>query len=160
MCGSRASEPSSCSRLSAGRRAGGRQAASRWAAGPRDWLSLAGCGGRLSRLWLSLEAVACRQAVACRRAVAGRRSTVGRRAADQRATGRRGILWWLTAAPKPTVHHEAARARDLNRGLTELILRHKRDQRCRGGDKLAGGRSSSKTSPPVPLAGSWEAGGL
>ena len=54
--------------------------------------------------WLSLEPVACRQAVACRRAVAGRRSTVGRRAADQRATGRRGILW-LTAAPKPTVHH-------------------------------------------------------
>ena len=54
--------------------------------------------------WLSLEPVACRQAVACRRAVAGRRSTVGRRAADQRATGRRSILW-LTAAPKPTVHH-------------------------------------------------------
>ena len=56
--------------------------------------------------WLSLEPVACRQAVACRRAVAGRRSTVGRRAADQRATGRRGILW-LTAAPKPTVHHRS-----------------------------------------------------
>ena len=56
--------------------------------------------------WLSLEPVVCRQAVACRRAVAGRRSTVGRRAADQRATGRRGILW-LTAAPKPTVHHRS-----------------------------------------------------
>jgi hypothetical protein len=34
------------------------------------------------------------------------------------------------------------------------------DQHCRGGDKLVRGRSSSKTSPPDPLAISWEAGGL
>ena len=31
--------------------------------------------------------------------------------------------------------------------------------RCRGLDKLVRGRSSSKTSPPVPLAGSREDGG-
>ena len=41
-----------------------------------------------------------------------------------------------------------------------FFVRHTRDQGCRGGDKLERGRSSSKTSPPVPLAISWEAGGL
>ena len=46
--------------------------------------------------------------------------------------------------------------------LTKFILSHVQTQlhpRCRGLDKLVRGRSSSKTSPPVPLAGSREDGG-
>ena len=39
------------------------------------------------------------------------------------------------------------------------ILTHTLHPRYRGLDKLVRGRSSSKTSPPVPLAGSREDGG-
>ena len=53
------------------------------------------------------------------------------------------------------------RDRSLTVLLTKFILSPQTElhPRCRGLDKLVRGRSSSKTSPPVPLAGSWEDGG-
>ena len=60
-------------------------------------------------------------------------SIVGRRAADQRATGGDTICGQLLLQ----FITEAARARDLNRGLTERILSQKLDPRCRGGDTRA-----------------------
>ena len=119
----------------------GRQAASQWAAGPRAtgfaWrASVVGC-----------SAAGCLLA-GCRWSAGGQSAGCRWLAGGCQSAGcwSRVATWHMrpTAAPKTQI----------------FILRDRRDPRCRGGDKLAGGRSSSKTSPPVPLAISWEAGGL
>ena len=81
-----------------------------------------------------------------------------------RVPGRAASRVWVgTSSLRPSVSRARERVRQRVSATREKPNPHfigtQLHPRCRGLDKLVRGRSSSKTSPPVPLAGSREDGG-
>ena len=82
-----------------------------------------------------------------------------------RVPGRAASRVWVgTSSLRPSVSRARERVRQrvsaTRENRTPILTVHTQlHPRCRGLDKLVRGRSSSKTSPPVPLAGSREDGG-
>ena len=81
-----------------------------------------------------------------------------------RVPGRAASRVWVgTSSLRPSVSRARERVRQRVSATREKpnphFIRTQLHPRCRGLDKLVRGRSSSKTSPPVPLAGSREDGG-